>query len=564
MAAEQNTVIENLNWEDTQVVLPPNAGAEWEHVLLAKKDKHERAIQVSHLFADLPFAILKGSITSNPRGSGILLHITSLPSPYGIGDLGPEAYAFADLLNRANQRFWQVLPLNPTEEGQGNSPYSSVSSSAGNTLLISPDLLVKEGLLNEQEAAAGRLPADNAVDFSKVTSAKQQLFQIAFERFKQGQFASLDKAFRQYVKREREWLDDFALFILIKQMNGGKPWYEWTADLKLRDTGTLKQLEAENKTDIERVKWLQFLFDRQWKELKSYCHKLGIQLIGDLPIYTSYDSVDVWAHRDIFHLDKEGNRLSMAGVPPDAFSEDGQLWGMPVYRWDVLKKKNYHWWIARLHKNIQLFDLLRLDHFRAFIDYWEVPAGAETARSGQWVKGPGADLFNVIKKAFGDLPFLAEDLGDVDDTVFALRDQFGLPGMKVLQFAFGGNMPHSLHIPHQYTPHFLAYTGTHDNNTIKGWWIDDAGGTTRKALEEYTGVKQTMENVADNLCRMASASVANTVIFPIQDVMGLGAEARMNTPATNTGNWSWRLLPGQPGFNEEEKLKHWTWLYNRE
>jgi malto-oligosyltrehalose synthase/4-alpha-glucanotransferase len=564
LAAQQNTSLDNLKWEDTRIMLPPNADAEWEHVLLARKDKHEKAILITHLFDVLPFAILKGNIPSNPRGSGILLHVTSLPSSYGIGDMGPDAYAFADLLSRANQRYWQVLPLTPTEEGQGNSPYSSVSSSAGNILLVSPDLLVQEELLNEEEAAAGQLPAESAVDFSRVSQVKQQLFQKAFDRFKQGRFAGLDQSFRQFVNREKEWLDDFAMYILIKEMNGGKPWYEWPEDLKLRDAKTLKHLEAENKTALEKIHWLQFLFDRQWKELKRYCNKLDIQLIGDLPIYISYDSVDVWAHKEIFNLDKEGNRISMAGVPPDAFSEDGQLWGMPVYRWDVLKKKNYHWWIARLRKNMQLFDLLRLDHFRGFIDYWEVPAGSQTARNGQWVKGPGADLFNVIKKAFGDLPFLAEDLGEVDETVFALRDQFGLPGMKVLQFAFGGNMPHSLHIPHQYSPHFLAYTGTHDNNTVTGWWMDEANEANRKALEEYTGIKHTSENVAENLCRMAAASVANTVIFPLQDVMGLGTEARMNKPATSSGNWSWRLLPGQPGINEEEKLKHWTWLYNRE
>jgi malto-oligosyltrehalose synthase/4-alpha-glucanotransferase len=564
LAAEQNTVIENLNWEDTRVLLPANAGTEWEHILLAKKDKHESSVQVAHLFAPFPFAILKGSIAANPRGSGILLHITSLPASYGIGDMGPEAYAFADFLSRSNQRFWQVLPLTPTEEGQGNSPYSSVSSSAGNTLLISPDLLVKEGLLSEEDVAACHLPAQSAVDFSKVSEMKQRLFQKAFERFRQGHFASLDKAFRQFVNREREWLDDFALYILIKQMHGGKPWYQWPEDLKLRDAKALKRLLSENKQAVEMIQWLQFLFDRQWKAIKYYCNKLDIQIIGDLPIYTSYDSADVWAHKDIFNLDREGNRLSMAGVPPDAFSEEGQLWGMPVYRWDVLKKRNYYWWISRLRKNLQLFDLLRLDHFRAFIDYWEVPAGSQTAKAGQWVKGPGADLFNAIKKALGELPFLAEDLGEVDETVFALRDQFGLPGMKVLQFAFGGNMPLSLHIPHQYTPHFLAYTGTHDNNTAAGWWMEEAGESARKALEEYTGLKHTRENVADNLCRMAAASVANTVIFPLQDVMGLGSEARMNKPATSSGNWSWRLLPGQPGMNEEEKLKHWTWLYNRE
>ena len=564
LAASQHTSLDKINWEDTRIVLPAHAGKEWEHSLSGVIDKHEKAIPVAHLFDQMPFAVLKGSIPSNPRGSGILLHITSLPSPYGIGDMGPEAYAFADALNRTNQRFWQVLPLTPTEEGQGNSPYSSISSSAGNTLLISPDLLVKEGLLNEEEVEAFRMPAATAVDFASVSSSKTNLFQKAFERFKQVSFKELATAFRQFVNKEREWLPDFALFSLIKEKHGGQPWYEWPEELKLRDAKTLKQWEADHKDTIERIQWLQFLFHRQWKSLKQYCNRLDIQLIGDLPIYTSYDSVDVWAHKDIFNLDKEGNRLSMAGVPPDAFSEEGQLWGMPVYRWDVLKKKNYHWWIARLQKNRQLFDLLRLDHFRGFIDYWEVPAGSETARNGQWVKGPGADLFQAIQKAFGELPFLAEDLGEVDETVFTLRDQFRLPGMKVLQFAFGGHMPHSLHIPHQYTPHFLAYTGTHDNNTVTGWWRDEADEATRKALDEYTGVKQTSEQVAETLCRMAAASVANTVIFPMQDIMALGSEARMNKPSTSSGNWSWRLLPGQPGNEAMEKLKHWTWLYNRQ
>ncbi len=353
------------------------------------------------------------------------------------------------------------------------------------------------------------------------------------------------------------------MYMLLKKMHEGQPWFNWPEEYKLREPEALQKLAADHQKELDKVKWLQALFARQWHSLKDYCNAKGIQFVGDLPFYVSYDSADVWAHRHLFALDDEGARTGLAGVPPDAFSDDGQLWGMPVFKWEVHQQEGYTWWIERLKKNMELFDLVRLDHFRAFADYWEVPAGEDTARNGEWKPGPGADFFKAIETALGSLPFVAEDLGEINEPVLKLRDQFHLPGMKVLQFAFGPDMPRSDYIPHNYGQNFFVYTGTHDNNTIRGWFneLDDA---TRNRLERYVGRPLSAAEVHIELGRMAYASVAKTAILPLQDVLALDAQSRMNIPASGENNWAWRLLPGQLTGADEDRLRQWTILYNRE
>jgi 4-alpha-glucanotransferase len=502
-------------------------------------------------------------VNMNERNAGVLLHITSLPSPFGIGDLGPEAKVFADFLSRAGQSWWQMLPVNPTEAGQGHSPYSALSSRAGNTLLISPEVLASQGLLNKQALRKHHLKPDDRTNYDKAEQIKKELFHEAWKNFKNSKDKLLHQKFNAFCSSEEDWLNDFAMYSVLKQRYGGEPWYEWPDALKFREEEAIQSLADKSKDELLEVKWLQFIFFQQWQELKEYCNKRGVFLIGDLPFYVSYDSVDVWSHPHLFSLDARGKRIGMAGVPPDAFSDDGQLWGMPVFRWEVLKENNYSWWIDRLKKNWQLFDLVRLDHFRAFADYWEVPADESTARNGQWKPGPGSDFFIKVKEQMGELPFLAEDLGDINDKVIQLREEFLLPGMKILQFAFGENYSSSDYIQHNYQPNSFAYTGTHDNNTVVGWFRTEADADTRERLEKYAGRPVTEEEVSAILCRMAMSSVARTAIIPMQDILALDERARMNIPASAENNWSWRLLPGQINEEVENKLKEWTELYNR-
>jgi 4-alpha-glucanotransferase len=553
---------EDLNWEDTIVKFPGNVVDEWESVE-GEKLTVRGNLSVNTLFKQLPFAVLKGRTAAKPRGAGVLLHLSSLPSPFGIGDMGPEAYAFADFLGRSRQKYWQLLPLNPTEEGQGHSPYSSISSMAGNPLFISPQLLIEDGLLEHADLEDTVLPPESRTLYAEAGWIKGALLDTAFERFSGGSFPELSSAFEAFRKAEAGWLEDFALYSVLKDFNEGRPWYQWEEAYKLREKTSLLALKEEEKESVTRVAFIQFLFSRQWQQLKGYCNGQGIQMLGDLPIYVSYDSADVWANRELFKLNENGERLGLAGVPPDAFSADGQLWGMPVYDWDALKETGYQWWITRLKKNCELFDLVRLDHFRAFADYWEVPAGEKTAKNGSWKPGPGAPFFEAIEKALGELPFVAEDLGEINDAVIRLRDQFHLPGMKILQFAFDDNMPGSDYIPHNYTKNFLVYTGTHDNNTVRGWYRDEANEETRTRVQQYIGRSLAEEEVHSELCRLAFASVANLVILPVQDLLGLGTEARMNIPASGENNWAWRLLPGQINEEAERQLQQWTKLYGR-
>ncbi|MGV3656558.1 MAG: malto-oligosyltrehalose synthase [Chitinophagaceae bacterium] len=561
--AQKKKKILEIDWKDTRIIIPGEVTAEWEHLLNKIKSRNDKGIDVADLFKNVPLALLKMRMIDNARGAGLLMHITSLPSAYGIGDMGPGARAFTDFLSRSRQKYWQLLPLNPTEAGQAHSPYSATSSMAGNPLLISPELLVKDGLLTHNDLAPYRLSSLQQVDYEGAERVKGELFEKAFEAFLGEKGAHLQAAYQHFCKQEAAWLDDFALYMLLKKMHEGQPWFNWPEEYKLREPEALQKLAADHQKELDKVKWLQALFARQWHSLKDYCNAKGIQFVGDLPFYVSYDSADVWAHRHLFALDDEGARTGLAGVPPDAFSDDGQLWGMPVFKWEVHQQEGYTWWIERLKKNMELFDLVRLDHFRAFADYWEVPAGEDTARNGEWKPGPGADFFKAIETALGSLPFVAEDLGEINEPVLKLRDQFHLPGMKVLQFAFGPDMPRSDYIPHNYGQNFFVYTGTHDNNTIRGWFneLDDA---TRHRLERYVGRPLSAAEVHIELGRMAYASVAKTAILPLQDVLALDAQSRMNIPASGENNWAWRLLPGQLTGADEDRLRQWTILYNRE
>ncbi|GAB2793677.1 hypothetical protein GCM10027275_43290 [Rhabdobacter roseus] len=564
LVEEQGRELLDLNWKDTRILLPEGTSEEWELLMLDGKATYAGEIPVQSLFEQLPFAVLKGKQADNVRSAGILLHISSLASPFGIGDLGPEARAFAQFLQRGNQRYWQLLPLNPTEAKQGHSPYSATSSRAGNPLLISPELLAREGLLPKNELSKYHLPQTGQTNYADVERVKGELLRKAYVAYKTAQGTSTDHSFEAFCEQNASWLHDFALYMVLKEQHQGQAWFEWPEALKLRDPKALEELARQEADKVREVKWQQYVFIKQWKDLRAYCNDKSIELLGDLPIYVSYDSADVWADRDLFHLDEDGKLTGIAGVPPDAFSTTGQLWGMPVYQWEVLKEQGYAWWVDRLKRNMELFDLVRLDHFRGFAAYWEVPGGEETAVNGLWVPGPGADFFEAVQAELGELPFVAEDLGDIDAAVLRLRDQFNLPGMKVLHFAFSDNMPRNEYIPHQYSYNFIAYTGTHDNNTTRGWYRQEADEATRRRLELYVGHSVSEEDVHRVMARLAYASVAKIAILPIQDVLGLDETARMNIPASTEANWAWRLRPGQLTTAGEKQLQEWTWLYNRD
>lgn len=493
------------------------------------------------------------------RSAGLLLHITSLPSAFGVGDLGPEAYKFVDFLTRANQRYWQVLPLSPVSVAEGFSPYSATSAMAGNTLMISPEQLAADGLLSASELKRFRIEPKHTADFAHAEASRDTLLELAWKRSGKRD----RRPFEAFANHESWWLDDFAAYAVLKESFEGKPWHRWPAEFQNRDKKALAQLQADATEKIAKVKWLQFVFAKQWSQLREHCRKQGIRLLGDLPFYTSYDSADVWSTRKIFAIRSDGAMTSVAGVPPDYFNNNGQLWGMPVFRWNILRRQGYKWWINRLRRNLELFDEVRLDHFRAFAGYWEVPATEKTAKHGGWKKGPGIDLFEKLKHEFPNMPFVAEDLGEITPDVYELRDRYALPGMKVLQFAFGGEVATSGHIPHNYDENFFVYTGTHDNNTTVGWFKKEASPTAQKQLEAYAGIKVTTRNVHLILLRLAYASVAKTVIIPLQDILGLDDKSRMNIPASPRGNWQFRTSPGSINKDVEKYLRRMTYVYGR-
>ncbi len=495
------------------------------------------------------------------RASGILLHITSLPSPYGIGDLGPSAYRFVDFLAQARQSYWQILPLSPTSLACSNSPYSSASAFAGNPLLISPDLLVQEGWLDKEDL--GKLPADpvERVDYRAVTRYKESLLSKAFERGKER--LSKEQEFARFCRENGDWLDDYSLFLALKARFREANWTDWPGELRDRQSDALRQAKAEWREQIDKTKFLQYLFFTQWSALKQYCNSKKVFVIGDLPIYVSHDSADVWANPEIFKLDSEKRPIVVAGVPPDYFSATGQLWGNPLYRWDALQSTQYAWWMRRLRHNMLCFDKVRLDHFRGLVACWEVPAGETAALRGQWVRAAPEDFFATIAERFPPFSILAEDLGTITPDVREVMEPFGFPGMKVLLFAFGGDTGSHPYAPHNYPRNCVVYTGTHDNNTILGWLRQEAAPDERKRLSAYIGRELRADEVAGELIRLALMSVADAAIIPMQDLLGLDAEAKMNRPGTAEGNWEWRLLPEQSAPALAERLATMTKLYGR-
>ena len=499
----------------------------------------------------------------NQRSSGVLLHITSLPSPHGIGNLGPAAYKFADFMKKSGLTYWQILPLNPVEAESGFSPYSGLSAFAGNPLLISPELLVKAKLLEEADLKTLLKFPEEKVDFAKVIRYLLPLLNKAFTTFQHIEKGPLREQYQDFCKTESVWLNDFADYMAFKQHFSGESWVMWPDGICDRDPKALKALRKELSEAIEKEKFLQFLFFQQWNALKDYCHRKEVQFFGDIPFYVGYESADVWAHPDIFKL--RGNRApkAVAGVPPDYFSETGQLWGMPVFDWKTLKKLKYEWWMQRIEQNLEMFDLVRFDHFRAFSEYWEVPAGHETAANGRWKKGPGGKLFKLLQKKYKNLPIIAEDLGEIDQPVRDLMHDFSLPGMKVLHFAFGNDMAQSGYVPHHHIPNAVVYTGTHDNNTTLGWYQKDLKAADRKRLAAYLQRDLTDDNVSQELTRTAFSSVCQLAIIPMQDFLNLGSEAIMNRPSTPSGNWAWRMAEGAASVSLARTVKKLNQLYDR-
>jgi 4-alpha-glucanotransferase len=494
--------------------------------------------------------------TTPKRSSGVLLHPTSLPGPYGIGDLGPAAFAWVDALVRARQSWWQILPLGPT--GYGDSPYQSFSTFAGNPYLVSPDLLVREGLLTTNDLAGISFPADR-VDFGPVIQFKIRILSKAWDNFQARKLPALKVQFEDFCKVEAKWLDDFALFMALKEAHGGVSWTEWPKELIRREPAALQRARATLAGSIGLQKFRQFLFFRQWRDVKQYANNKGVRLIGDVPIFVSSDSADVWANPELYYLDEHRQPTFVAGVPPDYFSKTGQLWGNPLYDWEAERRAGYSWWIERLRATLAQVDLVRLDHFRGFAAYWEVPVGNPTAEKGRWAPGPGRAVFDVLRSALGGLPLIAEDLGVITEDVEQLRDQLGLPGMRILQFAFGGATEHRF-LPHNYERNTVVYTGTHDNDTTWGWYrsITEA---ERDHLRRY--VARDGHDIVWDMIRLAWASVATYALAPLQDVLNLGPAARMNLPGTSSGNWTWRFLQEQVTPGVLDRLADQTAMYGR-
>jgi 4-alpha-glucanotransferase len=479
------------------------------------------------------------------RVSGILLHPTSLPGPFGIGELGPQAIAFLDFLRDSGQRLWQVLPLGPT--GYGDSPYQCFSAFAGNPLLVSLDELNRAGLVSPEDLARSPDFPERAVDFGLLLEFKRPLLAKAFAAFERKASGPQQEAFEAFCRQHDDWLPDFALFMALKRANGGRAWNSWDRALVTRLPEALAHARRELAREVREAQFEQWLFFEQWSALRTQARARGISIMGDLPIFVAQDSAEVWARPEIFHLAADGTSSLQAGVPPDYFSATGQLWGNPLYRWDALARTGYEWWIARFRAVLALVDRVRLDHFRGFEACWEVPGEATTAEHGRWVKGPGAAFFEALRAALGTLPIVAEDLGVITPEVEALRDRFELPGMAILQFAFGGDPRESTFLPHAYRRNKVVYTGTHDNDTLVGWWTSGVGDSTRKAAEvekeharALTYVGGDGSEIHWDFIRALLVSVADTAIVPLQDVLGLGSEARMNLPGRSEGNWRWR------------------------
>ncbi len=480
------------------------------------------------------------------RTSGILMPVSSLPGSYGIGCFSKEAYRFIDILKEAGQSRWQILPLGPT--GYGDSPYQSFSAFAGNPYFIDLESLIEEGLLTEEECNKADFGDDDLeIDYEKIYYARFDVLRLAYERAKENGLQT-SETFRTFVKQEQEWLDDYALYMAVKNHFGGVSWDQWDEDIRLRKPEAVRHYSEMLQDEIGFYQYQQFLFSVQWTALKSYANENGVQIIGDIPIYVAFDSADTWAGPEMFQLDEENLPIRVAGCPPDGFSATGQLWGNPLYDWEYHKSTGYAWWVRRIAQCFRLYDMVRIDHFRGFDEYYSIPYGDETAENGKWMPGPGIDLFRVIKEKLGDLPIIAEDLGFLTDSVKKLLKDSGYPGMKVLQFAFDSREDGD-YLPHNYTNNCVVYTGTHDNDTIIGWY-DNLAEEDKRTSHIYLNNWETPEDEIrwDFIC-MAMRSVADTCIIPMQDYLGFGSEARINTPSTLGGNWTWRME--EEDFTEE-------------
>ncbi len=491
------------------------------------------------------------------RAGGILLPIFSLPSKYGIGCFSKEALQFVDQLIQAGQRYWQILPLGPT--GYGDSPYQSFSTYAGNPYFIDPETLITQGLLTREECESCDWGgSESYVDYEKLYQSRSPLLRKAFERFQ----PETEDAYWNFQRENGFWLEDFTLFMAIKDQQGGKCWSDWPTELRDRHPAALQKAREELEDTINFYRFLQFLFYQQWNVVKKYANENGIKIIGDLPIYVAFDSADTWANPLLFQFDENNTPLAVAGCPPDYFSPDGQLWGNPLYSWEYHRSSEYSWWMQRMAHSFRLYDVVRIDHFRGFDEYYSVPYGDKVARNGHWEKGPGIEFFHAIAKNLGDLDIIAEDLGFLTESVRQLLRDSGFPGMKVLQFAFDDTQD-SIYLPHKYSYHTVVYTGTHDNDTTKGW-LETANPQDRVFAMDYMNDSGTdLDETVWNVIRLAVASVADLAVVPIQDYLCLGSEARINTPSTQGNNWKWRLKSGQFSYQILEKIRALSHLYGR-
>jgi malto-oligosyltrehalose synthase/4-alpha-glucanotransferase len=572
--AKSATAFQELDWEDTRIVFPHalrGATATYEDALSGTPIAPEQAdwagekvLEISSLFKMQPFAIRSVSLALNKRGAGLLLPVSSLPSTYGIGDFGPAATQLLYFLSNSGMKYWQVLPMNPLSGEQAYSPYSSTSVMAGNTLLISPEELAEAGLLSRGELHNYKRKIKRNISYAKVSKLKDELLTLAFQSWKSRASVISEAEFQRFCQKQTHWLEDYVLFVQISRLEQNKPWFQWPGKLKNREPNALNAIRKQHAVQLEALSWQQFVFFRQWHNVKNHANALGIKIIGDLPFYAAHNSADVWTHRKLFSVDTGGQVSGIAGVPPDYFNADGQLWGMPVYNWKTMARQDYKWWTDRISRNLEIYDQLRLDHFRAFSEYWEVPAGSDTASTGVWKPGPGVKLFESLLNNNDRLPLIAEDLGEISQDVYELRDAFGLPGMKVLQFAFGADMASSIHAPHNFeSKNCIVYTGTHDNNTTRGWYEQEADQQTRGNMEKYIGVKITRQNAALQMIRLAFSATADVAIVPMQDLLNKSATSRMNTPASIRGNWAWRLKPNELKPGIAEVIRTYLDLYGR-
>ncbi len=492
------------------------------------------------------------------RSSGILLHPTSLPGPFGIGDLGPQAHRWIEYLLGAGCGLWQVLPLGPT--GYGDSPYQSFSAFAGNPYLISPEELLEEGLLHSNDLVeTPKFPTDR-VDYGQVIPWKIGLLDRAFIQFQHNSSQALQLAFEDFQTANAFWLDDFSLFMAIKEAYGGGSWVNWPGPLLSRDHTAIDQAREKYSTAIHRQEFRQFIFHRQWDSLRNHANDENILIIGDIPIFVAHDSAEVWAHPELFTLDVRGNPTFVAGVPPDYFTKTGQLWGNPLYRWEIHQADGYDWWLKRISSVLELVDIVRLDHFRGFAGYWEVPYGEKTAVKGRWVSGPGEDFFATVERSLGDLPIIAEDLGVITPDVVQMRERFNLPGMRIMQFAFHGD-PTDPFLPHNHEENSIVYTGTHDNDTSRGWY-DRVSEEEKNFYKRY--LNRDGKDVAWDLIRATWSSVAVFALAPMQDFLNLGNAARMNYPGNPSGNWTWRMPDSALNETTQMRIKELNFLYDRE